>query len=87
MTTMTTTDEDGHHCHRRDQDSRIAVECGICGDTDDVRLCTVSVDGCGQVYCAVHHLPYCDGDCHADEALRIWDAARGGPQGGPQLRR
>ena len=77
-TPMTTTDEDGHYCHRRDQGfTSIAIDCRICGDTEDVRICATNEDppdGCGQVYCAAHLMPY----CHGDEVLRIWEAAKAG---------
>ena len=83
MTTMTTQtgrdgDWDWHRCHRADDDyTTDAVDCYVCGDTDDVRLCAPDddpIDGCGEGYCPRHYTPA--PETHGDEALRIWDAAK-----------
>ena len=75
MTPKHDPDWDGHHCHRRDEGfTSIAIDCYVCGDTEDVRICATNEDPpdrCGNVYCAAHLLPYCDGEgCDRDVALR-----------------
>ena len=54
-------DGDWHRCHRAVENSMTdAVDCFVCGDTDEVRLCAPDGDelvGCGEGYCPRHYTP------------------------------
>ena len=67
MTTTTDTDNTGHHCHRAEDDYMTdAVDCYVCGDTDDVRMCAPDGDpmeGCGEGYCPRHYTAVYDAHC------------------------